>query len=143
MTQAWEKKIIKIGDSRIYFDHDYSAGVLQRRKDYANVKAALKEHGTRFQTPFTKMHIHWADGKKTYNSAQDAAAELRRRGIEVENPTRQATGDSLLERLQSTEVASWHRTGGGRVAAEASRRARQKLQEFQHNSNEKGQADKD
>ncbi|KAI4899227.1 hypothetical protein NFI96_030702 [Prochilodus magdalenae] len=54
LSKAWEKKNIKIGDSRIYFDHDYSAGVLQQRKDYAYVKAALKKQGIRFQTPYTK-----------------------------------------------------------------------------------------
>lgn len=84
------------------------------------------------------MHIHWANGKKTYKNAQEAVAELRRRGIEVDNSRRESSGVSLLERLQSTEVSSWHRVEGGRVAAEASRRARQKLQEFQHNSSEKG-----
>lgn len=141
LTKAWEKKIIKIGNSRIYFDHDYSAGVLQRRKDYANVKAALKKHGIRFQTPFTKIHIHWPNGKKTYKDAQEAAAELRRRGIDVDSSTNDSTGDSLIERLQSTEVSSWHRVEGGRVAEEASRRARRKLQEFQHNSSEGGQAE--
>lgn len=121
LSKAWEKKIIKIGNSRVFFDHDYSAGVLQRRKEYANVKAALKTHGIRFQTPFTKMHIHWANGKKTYNDAQEAVAELRRRGIDVDSSTRKSTGGSLLERLQSTGVSSWHSVEGGKVAAEASR----------------------
>ncbi|KAE8278747.1 hypothetical protein D5F01_LYC23666 [Larimichthys crocea] len=82
-------------------------------------------------------------GKKTYENAQEAVAELRRRGIEVDNLTRESTGVSLLERLQSTEVSSWHRVEGGRVAAVASRRAKQKLQEFQHNSRGRGHTEKD
>ena len=139
LSKAWEKKNIKIGDSRIYFDHDYSAGVLQQRKDYAHVKAALKKQGIRFQTPYTKMHIHWAGGKKTYNNAQEAAAELRRRGIEVDITPKEATGHSLLERLRATALSSWQRVEG-RSAADASRRARKKLQDFQHNISEGGDA---
>lgn len=79
------------------------------------------------------MHIHWAGGKKTYNDVQEATAELRQRGIEVDTPLKEQTGDSLLERLQSTALSSWQHFDG-RSAADASRRARPKLQEFQHSS---------
>lgn len=135
LSKAWGKKDINIGESRVYFDHDYSAGVLQQRKDYVHVKAALKAQGIRFQTPYTKMHIHWASGKKTYNSAHEAADELRRRGIEIDSTPKEPTGNSLLERLRSTALSSWRRVEG-RSAADASKRARKKLKEFQHNTSE-------
>ena len=75
LSKAWKKKIITVGANRIYFDYDYSAGVLQKRKAYAKVKKVLKNQGIRFQTPFTKMRIHQRV-KKTYNTADEATEDL-------------------------------------------------------------------
>lgn len=41
-----------IKNLRIYFDHDYPTAVLNKRKEYNEVKRALKEKKIRFQTPY-------------------------------------------------------------------------------------------
>ena len=64
LKEAWGKKTVKLGESRIYFDHDYSVRMLQQRKAYANVKKILKGEGIRFQTLLNKMLIYWASGMK-------------------------------------------------------------------------------
>ena len=141
LSKAWKKKNITLGDNRIYFDHDYSAGVLQKRKAYANVKKVLKNQGIRFQTPFTKMRIHWTNGQKTYNTAEEATEDLRKRGIEVESPAYQ-NGPPQLEQLLSSKTAAWQRVGRDGIA-ETRQRTRQKLREFQHDSNERRQGEND
>ncbi|KAJ8361986.1 hypothetical protein AAFF_G00407330 [Aldrovandia affinis] len=83
-----------IEERRLSFDHDYATDVVQKHKAYTGIKRALKEKGVRFQTPLDKMRIHWDSGTRTYNSAQDAAQELRRRGYSVETPGRSTTVQS-------------------------------------------------
>ncbi|KAJ8358397.1 hypothetical protein AAFF_G00010320 [Aldrovandia affinis] len=82
----------------------------KKRKAYTGIKRALKEKGVRFQTPLDKMRIHWDSGTRTYNSAQDAAQELRRRGYSVETPGRSTTElDPKVERLLQAKI--WERAG--------------------------------
>lgn len=137
LKKAWEKKTITLGANRIYFDDDYSERMLQQRKAYANIKKILKREGIRFQTPLNKMRIHWANGVKTYGSAEEAASALRGRGYDVDNTGTNSGGKVLVERLQSTGTATWKQTGSGRNE-EASRRARGKLQGFQLRGNDTG-----
>ena len=65
LKEAWGKKTVKLGESRIYFDHDYSVRMLQQRKASVNMKKILKGEGILFQTPLNKMRIHWASGMNT------------------------------------------------------------------------------
>ena len=64
LKKAWETKI-QMGNKQIHFDHDYPAEVVQKRKSYNGIKKVLKERGIRFQTPLTKIRIHWSNGVKT------------------------------------------------------------------------------
>ncbi|KAK7879600.1 hypothetical protein WMY93_033694 [Mugilogobius chulae] len=61
LRNAWQKKIL-IRDKPLGFDHDYTAAVVQQRRAYKDVKSALKQKGIRFQSPFTKLRIHWDSG---------------------------------------------------------------------------------
>ncbi|KAI2645284.1 Isopropylmalate/citramalate isomerase large subunit [Labeo rohita] len=83
LSKAWSKRIITIGERRIFFDHDYPSAVVQQRKSYVKAKKILKEAGIRFQTPFTKMRVHWNNGVKTYNDAKEVEKDLRDRGYKV------------------------------------------------------------
>ncbi|KAF3851605.1 hypothetical protein F7725_013377 [Dissostichus mawsoni] len=74
--ESLAKKIVVEGRPLI-FDHDYATEVVQKRKAYNGIKKLLKEKGIRFQTPLTKMRIHWDDGPKLYGSAQEAACDMR------------------------------------------------------------------
>ena len=69
LKKAWQKKIALEG-RQLIFDHDYATEVVQKRKAYIGIKKALKEKGIRFQTPLTKMRIHWDSGPKLYETAQ-------------------------------------------------------------------------
>ncbi|XP_032405222.1 uncharacterized protein PF11_0207-like [Xiphophorus hellerii] len=102
LTKAWKKKI-QVEGKRIFFDHDYPTEVIEKRKSYSKIKKALKDRKIRFQTPMTKIRIHWSDGIKIYNNAEEAAIDMRRRGLEMENQN--DTGPSPEERSQT--AASW------------------------------------
>ncbi|XP_063322623.1 uncharacterized protein LOC134620391 [Pelmatolapia mariae] len=124
---AWKKKVL-LGNKQIFFDHDYAYEVMEKRKSYTGIKKALKERNIRFQTPFTRIHIHWSTGPRTYEDAEDAAKELRARGIEVA-PTRANPGPSTEERVLN--AFSWHgveteRDRGPRMKT----RVRRKLREY-------------
>ncbi|KAF3844084.1 hypothetical protein F7725_016132 [Dissostichus mawsoni] len=107
--ESLAKKIVVEGRPLI-FDHDYATEVVQKRKAYNGIKKLLKEKGIRFQTPLTKMRIHWDDGPKLYGSAQEAACDMRKRGFSV-GPTGLAAPDheATLERLQ--QAMPWQRVG--------------------------------
>lgn len=130
LKKAWGKKII-IEERRLSFDHDYATEVVQKRKAYAGIKRVLKEKGVRFQTPLDRMRIHWDSGVRTYDSARDAAQELRRRGHDVEMPSCSAVElDTEMERL--LRAGAWQRTGERSADRnETALRARGKLQEFE------------
>lgn len=129
LKEAWKKKI-KVGSRFIYFDHDYPAEIVKRRKEYTAIKKILKEKGIRFQTPFTNMRIHWESGTRTYSCAQDVYSELRRRGFHVDVPA--PADDEYNAALRLRELLGWQPVEGGGVAV--ARRAKAKLQSFQRDS---------
>lgn len=114
-----------MGSRNIYFDHDYPPEIVTKRKEYAVIKKSLKDKGIRFQTPFTNMRIHWATGVRTYRSAREAYNELKRRGLQVEEPTTSDGESATPARLR--ELLGWQREGPGPSVAW---RAKAKLQEF-------------
>lgn len=61
LREATRKKI-QLGKKVLSFDHDYAMEVVQKRKLYDAAKRILKEKGVWFQTPFTRMSIHWETG---------------------------------------------------------------------------------
>lgn len=69
---AW-KKPVTVEGRRIFFDHDYATGVMEKRRAHLPVKKALKEQGIRFHTPMTSVFLD--SGTVTYESA-DQAAEI-------------------------------------------------------------------
>lgn len=99
LKEAWKKKIQYQGRA-LFFDHDYATEIIQKRKEYIGIKRVLKERGIRF---------HWENGPRTYESAQEAAREMNRRGLEVETPGRGAARTGMEERLQ--RALPWQRAG--------------------------------
>lgn len=49
-------------------------------------KYILKEKGIRFQILLTKIRIHWSNGVKMYESAREAAGDMKERGYKVDVP---------------------------------------------------------
>ena len=65
LKEAWKKAKtgqLQVNNKTLYFDHDYTAEVVKKHKEYNGIKKALKMKGVRFQTPFVNMRIHWETG---------------------------------------------------------------------------------
>lgn len=100
VLHATWKKPVNFQGQRVFFDHDYAGEILKRRKEYTPIKKALKEKGIRFQTPFpAKMRVFLENGPVTYEHADEAAEDLKSRGIPVEYTARRKA-TSPAERLE-------------------------------------------
>lgn len=128
LRKAWQRKI-EMNGRRLYFDNDYAADVMEKRKAYGPIRAALKEKGIRFQTPYTKLRVHWDSGLKIYGSAEEAARDLNQRGVKVTVRTRASLAVTVEERLNA--VMPWQRTNASNGAAQ---RARERLTEFRRDA---------
>ena len=148
LAKAWKGKI-QVEGRPIFFDHDYPTEVMKKRKSYSEIKKVLKDKKIRFQTPLSRIRIHWSDGPRIYNNAEDAARDMRSRGLEIGEQRGNAggaagsaasgRGASLEERIRG--ALQWQhvgeRQGRNREDAapedfnlDAASRARQRLQEF-------------
>lgn len=125
---AWKKKI-NFNNKQIFFDHDYANGVMEKRRAYGGIKKALKEKGIRFQTPLTRIRVHWSSGPQTYESAHQAAQELRARGIQV-TAVREDPDATLEESIR--KAFPWQQTTNGGKHLET--RVKERLQEFRRPS---------
>lgn len=115
----------------IYFDHDYASDIVQKCKQYREVKRILKDAGVRFQTPYTSMQIHWRDGVRNYSNARDAALELQRRGYDVQIPAVSEEEDALIRRCREWERVPISRRE--QITSPGQRAKKKKLEEFQRN----------
>lgn len=128
LREVWKKKI-QVGNRVLSFDHDYATEVVLKRKEYNAAKRILKEKGVRFQTPFTRMRIHWESGIRTYDSADEVMEELVRRGLAKK--TAAATDTTATPEPRLHTLTEWQRKEGPhRSGAPAAVRAKEKLQVF-------------
>lgn len=141
LAKAWKKKI-EVDGRRIFFDHDYPTEVMRKLKSYAGIKNILQEKKIHFQTPLSRMRVHWPEGPKVYNNVEEVVRDMRKRGMTTPDRRSYAAdkGASLEERLQ--QALPWLRVGekrggdGGTADSEestgqdAADRARERLQEF-------------
>ncbi|RXN35596.1 putative transposase element L1Md-A101/L1Md-A102/L1Md-A2 [Labeo rohita] len=103
IRKAWVKQDIFVGQQKIYFDHDYPPAVLQKRKEYSEVKKALKDRKIRFQTPYpARLRVFYEDGTHIYHTAEDAYLDMVKRGFHVEKTP---LTESLMEQLEHTSWA--------------------------------------
>lgn len=112
IRKAWMKKDIFVGQQKIYFDHDYPPAVLQKRKEYTEVKKVLKENKIRFQTPYpARLRVFNEDGTHIYHTAEEAYLDMEKRGFNVEKTS---LTESLMEQLESMswETVSQRKTRG-------------------------------
>lgn len=120
IKKAWQKKVL-VNGKQIWFDHDYPTEVVLKRKSYNEIKKKLKENGIRFQTPVTRMRIHWKDGVRTYESAREAALDMRERGYQI---------DVRNEPTATEPNLGWRRAGDRRSSQNITARAREILQDY-------------
>uniref|UniRef100_A0A1A8CPG6 L1 transposable element RRM domain-containing protein n=2 Tax=Nothobranchius kadleci TaxID=1051664 RepID=A0A1A8CPG6_NOTKA len=129
LNKAWEKgKKIMFEGEGVYFDHDYTAKVLQQRKAYLPIKKKLKSMKIRFQTPYTKMRIFWEDGMKSYNSAEEAVRDLKSRGCAVEGLQMAEEEMQKNKEANAKGPASWKKVGDNGMLKN---RVRERLQEYE------------
>lgn len=122
LQQAWRQKV-QFEGKRIFFDNDYASEIMEKRKAYAPIKATLKTKNIRFQTPFTKIRVFWENETRVYNTADEAAHDLIKRGVMTtwtERPERHVATDANLK-----ELMQWTR-----ATKDTGQRARERLEEF-------------
>lgn len=121
LKTAWSKKIICDGKP-VSFAHDLPTEINNRLREYRDIKKILKEKKIRFQTPYpARMRIHWENGPCLYNSAAEAAEDMRKRGFQLDLPLKSTT--NWEQKL--TEDTRWSRKDGDRAT-----RVRERLREF-------------
>lgn len=135
LQAAW-KKSIYVQESRVFFDHDYAEAVQQRRKEYTPIKRVLKENGIRFQTPLTRMRVHFDSGTVTFNSAEEAAADQRKRGLSVGPIPRRRSKDITVDSINN--LMPWSTVGPRRTgdAQDYQESIRERLKGFQRQDRE-------
>lgn len=127
LHSAWKKKEIFHSDRRIYFDHDYPAETLAKRKAYTQIRRVLKEKGIRFHTPPpAKLRVFFDSGPAiTYENAAEATDDLKKRGFTIER-------EKTAEAAEKARKVSWQRSTSANTANRQTRqeRIKEKLQGF-------------
>nr|XP_008277205.1 PREDICTED: uncharacterized protein LOC103355262 [Stegastes partitus] len=125
ISVAWRKRITLDGN-RVFFDHDYATGVMEKSRDYMSIQKVLKEEGIRFHTPMTEMRVFLESGTVTYESTDQAAQDLRARGLPI-LPRPEGRRREALRPSPRWEKARSKRHGAG---GEYQQRIRDKLRGF-------------
>ena len=126
LSKAWQKKGLMWEETRINVDNDYPPRILQRRKEYAEVRKALKERDIKFQTLFpARLKVRYREGDKIYDTVEEATKDLAKRGFNV-MPVKQP--ETMMERLQKL---SWQRSGRAlQVESSGTPHYKERLQAF-------------
>uniref|UniRef100_A0A3P9DK11 L1 transposable element RRM domain-containing protein n=1 Tax=Maylandia zebra TaxID=106582 RepID=A0A3P9DK11_9CICH len=96
---AWQKKGFMLNSSKINLDHDYPPEIMAMRKEYAEARKVLKEKNVRFRTLYSaRLKVFFEEGVKTYNTVEEATADLASRGLPVKVITPPATPREKLQR---------------------------------------------
>lgn len=110
LRSAWNKKDIQYNGRRVFFEQDYTSDTLAKRKAYAPIRKALKEKEIRFQTLHpARLRVHLNTGTVIYKDAQEAAADLKGRGmIDAGTPTpvTRTTGRRMMQPAWETAGAT-------------------------------------
>lgn len=130
---AWQRRGFEYLGNKINLDHDYAPEVLKQRKEYAEVKAVLKEKKIRFQTPFpAKMRVFYPEGTVLYGSVEEATSDLAKRGFPVTVIKRPET---FLEQIRHLSWRTARRTRG-QVNKDRTRDYKERLQAFRRQEQE-------
>lgn len=140
LSTAWKKKETHLNGKRVYFDHDYPAEIIKKRKEYAPLRKMLKNRGLRFQTPPPyKLRVFYEEGPTTYNSAEEATEDMLKKGLltadeatDESNTPADTSPTAAISRKKLGEN-TWQVSGSSRRRNRATdiERAREKLRRFQ------------
>lgn len=71
LRKTWQRKGLIWQEKRINVDNDYPPRILQRRKEYAEVRRILRDRGIPFQTMLpAKLKVKYSDGAKIYETVE-------------------------------------------------------------------------
>ena len=129
LRTAWRKKDVCYEGKRIYFDQDYPPEILKKRKAYVGILRELKAKGIRFRTPHpAKLRVFFDSGTQVYESAAEAAKDLKKRVFPLKKPKEL---DSAAPKLRKT--AMWEKVGADRRRQMVDQgQIRDRLWSFQH-----------
>lgn len=106
---GWNAKGLQFEGNRITFDHDYSTALQRRRKEYGEIKRQLKERKIKFRSSYPAvLRVSLENGEKTFNSAWEAAEQLKHLGITV----RLSEAELMEKELHQRGWTSQFRPGG-------------------------------
>lgn len=130
LKKAWQKKGLMLDTKRINVDNDYPPRILQKRKEYAEVRKILKDRDIKFNTLFpARLKVRYQEGEEIYDTAEEATRDLARRGFGITAPVNQP--ETMMERLRKL---TWQRSGGarrrGRNTGAGAPNYRERLQAF-------------
>lgn len=130
LRSAWKKGEIRLDQQRLYFDQDYPAEIQKKRRAYAPIRKLLKEKGLRFQTPPpARLRVFLDSGPVIYNSAAEAAEDLRRRGYTLDDTAKEVS--SAVTPAEMLRKLSWEMVEAKRRNSDThGERARKKLSGF-------------
>lgn len=128
LRKAWGKKKVFWNGRQIYFDQDYPPAIMQKRYEYAEAKRALKQRNIRFQTPYpAKLRVFYEDGTRLYQTAEEATADMKERGLPV-NPV--TPRESLAEQLSRSAWETVGRPSRRGTGEEREKSIRERLRAF-------------
>lgn len=82
---AWQKRGLIWKGKRINLDNDYAPHILQKRREDTEIRRILKERQILFQTPYlARLKVKYKDETRTYETVEEAAQDLLKRGLPVE-----------------------------------------------------------
>lgn len=72
LSNIWQKGLLWQG-AKVNVDNDYPPRIIQKRKEYGEVRRILKDRGIKFNTVFpAKLRVKYTDGPKTYETVEEA-----------------------------------------------------------------------
>lgn len=76
LRQAWKKGKIQFGNRPLFFDHDYAAEIVQKQREYNEIKKCLKQKGICFQPAYTSIRIHCVEVPAASDEEHPAVTRL-------------------------------------------------------------------
>ncbi|XP_042288190.1 uncharacterized protein PF11_0207-like [Thunnus maccoyii] len=103
LQAAWAKKDIRVNDSRIYFNSDFTTKVFKVHAQYRKVRKQLKDKNIKSRIiSRARLRIFEKNGNiKVFDNPQAAAEGLREFGINMEIPAGELDLESQLQAASS------------------------------------------
>ena len=81
LQAAWKKNDIRLEQTRIYFDRDYSVKLQQERARYGPIRRQLREKGVKSHIIYqAKLKVFTGDDITIYQTPEDATEQLEAKG---------------------------------------------------------------